>query len=150
LDGDVSELTFDEVKADSLRYGPIAYLATASRRGTPYVSPVAVAWVDDEVAAFLAADEAKVANLRANPQLCVHYAVGESTGWDSCILWGEARIVDTTEGRRALWDRMGYDLRPFEPGGPEADSHVFVLLRPTRAAVYRMYGIKGRFRWRAA
>ena len=35
-------------------------------------------------------------------------------------------------------------------GGPEADTHVFAVLRPTKAVIMRMYGIKGRFTWRAA
>ena len=144
------DITFAEVRADAERYGRIAYLATSSASGTPYVSPVAVAWVGDDLVAFLATNEAKVANLRANPKLCVHFAVSETTDWDSCILWGDAQVVDTTEGRQALWGQMGYDLAMFEPGGPEADTHVFAVLRPTKAVIMRMYGIKGRFTWRAA
>jgi nitroimidazol reductase NimA-like FMN-containing flavoprotein (pyridoxamine 5'-phosphate oxidase superfamily) len=140
-------ISFDEVKADSLRYGPIAYLATVSPSGTPYVSPVAVHWIDDEICAFLATGEAKVANVRANGAMSVHFAVGESTNWDSCVLWGSARIIDTVEGRREMWDRMGYDLSRFEPGGPEADSHVFVAVAPTKAVILRMYGIGGRETW---
>ena len=143
------DITFAEVKADAERYGRIAYLATTSVSGTPYISPVAVAWIGDEVGAFLASNEAKVANVRANGKMAVHYAVGETTDWDSCVLWGDARIVDTTEGRRELWGAMGYDLSMFEPGGPEADTHVFVLVKPTKAVILRMYGIKGRHTWRA-
>jgi hypothetical protein len=78
----------------------------------------------------------------------VHFAVGESTGWDSCIVWGEATIVDTTPGRVALWDEMGYDLRAFEPGGPESDNHVFLVVRPTRATILRTYGMAGRSSWK--
>ncbi|MEX1107158.1 MAG: pyridoxamine 5'-phosphate oxidase family protein [Ilumatobacteraceae bacterium] len=146
----MSDLSFEEVKADSLRYGPIAYLGTVSTSGTPYTSPVAVAWVDDELMAFVATPEAKVANVRANGRMTVHFSVGESTGWDSCVLWGTARVVDTVEGRRELWDRMGYDLGRFEPGGPEAGSHVFVAVRPTKAVVLRMYGINGRHTWKVS
>lgn len=142
-------MNLEEVKSDTLRYGPIAYLGTVSRGGNPYVSPVVVNWVGDELVAFAATGEAKVANVRANAKLTVHFAVGEATGWDSCILWGEARVVDTVEGRRALWGEMGYDLAAFEPGGPEADTHVFIVLRPTRAVVLRMYGAKGRDTWHA-
>jgi hypothetical protein len=116
------DITFAEVRADAERYGRIAYLATSSASGTPYVSPVAVAWVGDDLVAFLATNEAKVANLRANPKLCVHFAVSEATDWDSCILWGDAQVVDTTEGRRALWDQMGYDLAMFEPGAVLTDN----------------------------
>lgn len=142
-------LTLEDVKADSKRYGPIAYIGTVSASGTPYTSPVAVNWVGDEVLAFLAAGEAKVANVRSNPRVTVHYAVGESTNWDSCVLWGSGRLVDSVEGRRELWGSMGYDLDRFEPGGPESDGHVFLAVRPTRALILRMYGIQGRETWRA-
>jgi len=143
------ELTLADVITDSRRYGPLAYLATVSASGTPYVSPTAVAWDGEQLITFLATAEAKVANVRANGRLSVHFAVSEATGWDSCVLWGHAEVVDTAEGRRELWDRMGYDLDRFEPGGPEADTHVFVRLRPTKAVVLRRYGIDGRLEWRA-
>ncbi len=146
----MSDLTLGDVQADSKRYGPLAYLGTVSPSGTPYTSPVAVNWVDDELVAFVATQEAKVANVRANDKMTVHYAVGESTGWDSCVLWGSARVIDTVDGRRELWGRMGYDLDRFEPGGPEADSHVFIALRPTKAVILRNYGIGGRHVWRAS
>jgi nitroimidazol reductase NimA-like FMN-containing flavoprotein (pyridoxamine 5'-phosphate oxidase superfamily) len=147
VDPAVSELTFEELRDDSLRYGPIAYLGTVSPSGTPYLSPVAVAWRGGELLAFVATAEAKVANLRANPKLTVHFAVGADTNWDSCILWGDARIVDTTEGRTELWGAMGYDLDRFEPGGPAADTHVFIVLQPSRGRVLRTYGTLGSFGW---
>jgi nitroimidazol reductase NimA-like FMN-containing flavoprotein (pyridoxamine 5'-phosphate oxidase superfamily) len=145
----MSEVTLDEVIADSRRYGPFAYLATVSASGTPYVSPVAVAWRGHELLTFLGVPEAKIANVRANGKVTVHFTVGETTGWDSCVLWTEARIAETTEERRELWDAMGYDLDAFEPGGPEADTHVFLVMRPTRALILRSYGRGGRFTWRA-
>lgn len=142
-------LTLDDVKADSLRYGRFAFVGTVSPSATPYVSPVAVAWHGDQLLAFLASNEAKVANARTNPRVTVHFQISEATNWDSCILWGKATIVDDTEGRRALWDKMGYDLAPFEPGGPEADTHVFMVVDPTRAVIWRQYGLAGRDSWRA-
>jgi nitroimidazol reductase NimA-like FMN-containing flavoprotein (pyridoxamine 5'-phosphate oxidase superfamily) len=145
----VSDLTFDEVREDSKRYGALAYLATVSASGTPYVSPVVVAWHGDELLAFVATAEAKVANLRSNPKLAVHFAVAADTNWDSCILWGDARIIDTPDGRAELWGAMGYGLDAFEPGGPSADTHVFIALAPTRARVLRTYGTLGSLGWTA-
>ncbi len=58
-------------------------------------------------------------------------------------------VIDTTDGRRALWDRMGYDLSAFEPGGPEADTHVFIEVTPERALLLRRYGVEGRDAWTA-
>ncbi len=75
--------------------------------------------------------------------------MSEATNWDSLIVDGTANLIDTTEGRRALWDRMGYDLSLFEPGGPEADSHVFIEVVPERALLLRKYGVEGRDAWAA-
>ncbi len=142
-------LSLADIRDDSRRYGPIAYVSTASAAGEPHVAPVAVSWVDDDLCAFVLGASHKVRNVRANPRASVHFAVSESTNWDSCIVWGDASIVDTAEGRTALWGRMGYDLGQFEPGGPESDNHVFLRITPTRATILRFYGIQGRESWRA-
>lgn len=141
-------MNLDEIKADSRRYGPFAYIATTGADGEPHLAPVAVNWVGDDVVAFVLSSSRKVRNVRANPRATVHFAVGEATGWDSCIVWGDARIIDTTAGRIELWDKMGYDLRAFEPGGPESDNHVFLSIRANRATILRSYGMGGRFSWR--
>jgi nitroimidazol reductase NimA-like FMN-containing flavoprotein (pyridoxamine 5'-phosphate oxidase superfamily) len=141
-------VNLDDIKKDSRRYGPFAYIATTGKDGEPHLAPVAVNWIDDEVVAFVLSSSRKVRNVRQNPRATVHFSVGESTNWDSCIVWGDARIVDTTEGRRELWDKMGYDLTAFEPGGPEADTHVFLVVEPTRATVLRSYGAGGRSVWK--
>ena len=143
-------LTLDDVRTDSKRYGPIAHIATVSASGTPYTSPVAVAWNGDEILTFVLSTEAKVKNLRSNPKVSVHFAVGDSTEWDSCVVWGSGFIIDDTPGREALWDKMGYPLERFEPGGPQADTHVFIRVVPTRAVILRNYGLKGRDAWRAS
>ncbi len=146
-DSNVS-LTLADVETESRRFGPFAYVATTGERGEPHLAPVAVNWVDQRIVAFVLTASIKVRNVRQNPRATVHFSVGESTGWDSCIVWGSASIVDTVEGRRSLWDRMGYDLAAFEPGGPEADTHVFLVVEPTRATILRSYGVGGRETWR--
>lgn len=140
--------TLEDIKNDSRRYGPFAFIATTGDDGEPHLAPVAVNWIDDEVAAFVLSTSRKVRNVRQNPRATVHFAVGESTKWDSCIVWGSARVAATTAERRLLWDRMGYDLAAFEPGGPESDAHVFLLIRPERATILRTYGMAGREAWR--
>jgi nitroimidazol reductase NimA-like FMN-containing flavoprotein (pyridoxamine 5'-phosphate oxidase superfamily) len=137
------------IEQESRRYGPIAYVGTTAPDGEPHVAPVAVAWADGALHAFVLASSRKVRNVQANGRASVHFAVSEATDWDSCIVWGHASVIDTTEGRRALWDRMGYDLAAFEPGGPESDDHVFVRIVPTRATILRTYGLKGRETWHA-
>ena len=142
-------VSLSHVKDDSRRYGPMAYVATSGSDGEPHLAPVAVSWVDDTICAFVLSSGRKVRNIRQNPRATVHYAVGEASGWDSCIVWGDATVIDTTDGRVALWDRMGYDLGRFEPGGPQSDNHVFIRITPRRATILRGMGLAGRETWRA-
>jgi nitroimidazol reductase NimA-like FMN-containing flavoprotein (pyridoxamine 5'-phosphate oxidase superfamily) len=142
--------SLDDVMTQSRRFGPTAFLATTRPDGRPHAVPVAVNWVDGLLTAFVATASVKVANLRVRPYAMVHFAVSEANGWDSLMLEGPAHLVDTVEGRRALWGRMGYDLAAFEPGGPEADTHVFIQVEPAQATVLEMYGIKGRSNWKAS
>ena len=146
---DATSVSLSHVRDDSRRYGSFAYVATAGADGEPHVAPVAVSWVDDTICAFVLSSSRKVRNVRQNARATVHFAVGESSAWDSCIVWGDAVVIDTNEGRVALWDRMGYDLSRFEPGGPECDNHVFVQITPTRATILRGMGLAGREIWRA-
>lgn len=142
-------MDLNDVKREAARLGPMAYVASVRPDGRPHAVPVAVSWADDKVYGFVATQSVKVGNLRANPAVQLHWVVSDATNWDSLIIDGTAAIVDTTEGRRALWDRMGYDLSMFEPGGPEADSHVFIEVTPGRALLLRKYGTEGRDTWRA-
>ena len=139
--------TLDDVRSDSLRYGPLAYLATVTPVGEPHVAPTAVAWHGDEILTFVRTDSRKVVNLRTNPRIAVHFSVGPTTNWDSCIVRGDVVIEDTNAGRTNLWDKMSYDLAPFEPGGPTANTHVFLRIIPTTALILRNYGIAGRETW---
>ena len=43
---------------------------------------------------------------------------------------------------------MGYDCNLFEPGGPSADTHVFMQVRLYKGLILRRYGIDGREVWR--
>jgi nitroimidazol reductase NimA-like FMN-containing flavoprotein (pyridoxamine 5'-phosphate oxidase superfamily) len=141
-------MELSDVKAEAERLGGSVYLASVRPDGRPHAVPIVMRFVDDRVVGFVANPSVKVANVRANPAVQLHWAVSDSTNWDSLIVDGTADIVDTVDGRRELWDRMGYDLSMFEPGGPEADSHVFVSVRPERALLLRKYGLEGRDTWR--
>ena len=92
------------------RLGPIVHLSTVRPDGRPHGVPVAVAWVDDHVAAFVRADSVKVANVRSDPRVHLHWQVGPDTNNDSLIVEGLAWVVDSSEGRRRLWGAMGQDL----------------------------------------
>lgn len=140
---------FPAVQHQSKRFGSTVFWATTRPDGRPHVVPVAAGWTDGALTAFVLTTSVKVANLRQNPRAMAHWSVSESTGWDSLMIEGHASVVDDTPGRTALWDRMGYDLSAFEPGGPSAETHVFLQLTPDRATLLEMYGIKGRHSWRA-
>lgn len=87
-------VTLDDIRRESERFGRIAFVASVSPSGTPYTSPVAVAWNGEAILAFLASNEAKVSNIRTNPRVSVHFAVSAETDWDSCVVWGDGRIID--------------------------------------------------------
>jgi len=140
-------LTFSEIKIESQRFGRTAYVASVSPSAMPYVSPVTFSWSGDHLLAFLASNETKVKNIRLNPKVSIHFAVSETTNWDSCIFWGDAKIIDTTDGREALWGEMGYDCNIFEPGGPSAGTHVFMVVEVSRGLILRNYGIGGKDSW---
>ena len=139
------ELT--DVIAHSDRIGRIAFVATRRPDGRPHNAPVGIAWIDNDVCAFVANPSVKVTNIRSDPRVHLHWQVGPESNHDSLIVEGAAAVVDTAAGRAELWDRMGYDLNEFEPGGPEADSHVFLKVTPTRATVLFRYGFDGRDEW---
>jgi nitroimidazol reductase NimA-like FMN-containing flavoprotein (pyridoxamine 5'-phosphate oxidase superfamily) len=141
-------MSLEDVRIESLRYGPIAYIATVSPQGEPHLAPVAVSWFEGNLYAFVLSSSMKVRNARLNPRATVHFSVGPTTNWDSCIVWGEVFLLETTAERQKLWDQMGYDLAAFEPGGPESDNHLFFQIKPSRATVLRAYGMAGRDTWK--
>lgn len=142
-------MQLDDVKSHAERLGRVVYLATTRPDGRPHNAPVGVAWVGDTVCAFIQNPSVKVQNVQAGSPVHLHWAVSPDTNHDSLVIDGEATVVDTVEGRAALWDRMGYDLSEFEPGGPSSDAHVFLKIVPQRAALLYRFGFDGREAWRA-
>jgi nitroimidazol reductase NimA-like FMN-containing flavoprotein (pyridoxamine 5'-phosphate oxidase superfamily) len=132
---------------EAKRLGQVAFVATTRPDGRPHAVPVLVAWHEDVVYALVSTDSVKVRNVRNNPKAIVHWQVSQDTNLDSLIVEGNADVIDTTEGRRSLWDKMGYECNAFEPGGPEADTHVFIRLTPERITFLKMYGTQGREVW---
>jgi nitroimidazol reductase NimA-like FMN-containing flavoprotein (pyridoxamine 5'-phosphate oxidase superfamily) len=136
-----------QAAVEAQRLGQVAFVATTRSDGRPHAVPVLVAWHADDVYAFVATDSVKVRNVRANPKVMVHWQVGQETNLDSLVVEGNADVIDGADGRRALWDKMGYDCNAFEPGGPEASTHVFIRIVPDRITFLKMYGTQGREVW---
>jgi len=143
----VATMTFEEVLDHAQRLGRIVYLATTRADGRPHNVPIGVAWLDGLVHAFVMQPAVKVTNLRRDPRAHLHWAVSPDTNNDSLLIEGTTEVLDTTEHRTALWDRMGYDLSEFEPAGPSSDGHVFLRITPIKATLLLGYGFEGRKRW---
>ncbi len=142
-------MDLEQVKSEAKRFGPMVWIGTVRPDGRPHVVPIAMNWTDDdELVGFVLTSGTKVRNLRSNPNVTLHWQVSEATGNDSLIVDGTARVVDDLEGRRTYWSRW-FDCDTFEPGGPESDNHCFVVVRPERAVLLKMYGLAGRDTWRA-
>lgn len=143
-----SEISLDHIKNESSRFGRNAFIATVSKTLVPFVSPVTFNWLGEDLLTFLASNEQKVRNCSINADVNIHFPVSEQNNWDSLLLWGKAQIISGTPGREQLWDKMGYDCNIFEPGGPSADTHVFMQVRLYKGLILRRYGIDGREVWR--
>lgn len=136
------------VIAAARRLGPIAHLATVSPAGGPHVVPVHCEWLDDRLYCTAGQGDTKVRNLAAQPRVCIHYQVAAATGWDSLIIWGTGAVLDAVADKRLLWNRFGYDLDEFSPGGPEGSPDtVFIEIEPRRALLLLRYGLDGREEW---
>jgi PPOX class probable F420-dependent enzyme len=126
-----------------------AHIATVGADGNPDVVPVVPAWEGDVLWAFTGANSVKVRNIRANPNVALHWQVGESG--DGLEVWGVATVHDDVETKRRLWDGVfDYNLADFAPGGPEnSPDTVFVAIQPQRALFLKNYGMAGIDRWSA-
>ena len=143
------EMELTDVIAHSDRIGRIAYIATARADGRAHCVPVGIKWIDGDLCTFVMQPSVKVSNARRDPRVMFHWQVSPETNNDSLIVEGIATVVDTSDGRAALWEQMGYDLSEFEPGGPTSDGHVFLRVMPMRATVLYRFGFDGRETWEA-
>lgn len=145
-------MDLEQVKAESARLGMWAHVATVGADGNPDVSPVHPCWEGDVLWTMTGRNTVKARNVAVNPNVAVHWQVGEDTDMDSLVLWGTAEVHDDLETKRRLWTGVfDYDLNMFAPGGPDGSPDVvFMAIRPARALVLRMYGAKGRDTWSAS
>lgn len=145
-------MTIEELVAEMERLGPYAHLATVTPGGNPHVVPIHVDWCDDALYAMVGRRDTKIRNLAANPAVCLHYQVSEAANWDSLMIWGEARILDSLEDKRRLWEGvLSYDLNAFSPGGPDnSPNSVFLKVTPSRGLVLRQFGMQGREVWESS
>jgi len=137
--------------AEHLRLKAIVHLATVTPDGDPHVAPVHADWSDGLLYVMAGTDARKIRNIAVNPSVSLHYQVGESTGWDSLMIWGRATVLDSLEDKRRLWTGVfDYDLNLFSPGGPDGSPKTcFIEIAPERAVLLRNFGMDGREEWKA-
>ena len=140
-----------ELKEHSTRLGLWAHIATVGADNAPDVVPVHPCWEGDTLWIMVGTDSVKAKNLAANPEVALHWQVGEGSGFDSLMIWGTASLHDDLDTKRRLWTGVfDYDLNAFAPGGPDdSPGTTFVAVRPTRATLLRNMGMGGRDAWRA-
>ena len=141
-------MDFDAVLAGADRLGPIAYLATVTPTGGPHVVPVHIDWHEGAAWVAVGPNDVKVRNISANPEVCIHYEVGEATDWDHLMVWGEAEVVADVATKKAMWNIFSYDLDEFDSAGPASPDTVLLQIQPRRALFLARYGMDGSDEWR--
>ncbi len=142
-------MDLQELKDHGTRIGMWAHLATVGADGAPDVVPVHPCWEDETLWVMIGTDSVKARNVAANDAVALHWQVGDSSGFDSLLVWGTATVHDDLETKQRLWTGVfDYDLSGFAPGGPDASpGTAFLAVHPTRATLLRNMGTGGRETW---
>jgi PPOX class probable F420-dependent enzyme len=70
----------------------VAWLTLVDASGTPQPAPVWFLWDDSSIIVYSQGDAKRLAHLRANPRVALHFD-GNGTGGDIVVLTGEAEIA---------------------------------------------------------
>ena len=142
-------MDLQDIKAEAARLSPWAHLATVGADGAPDVVPIHPCWEGDTIWIMGGRTSVKARNIAANPHVALHWQVTEVG--DGVEMWGTASMHDDLDTKRRLWTGVfDYDLNAFAPGGPDnSPDTVFIAVAVTRALYLGMYGMKGRFAWKA-
>jgi general stress protein 26 len=142
-------MELDDVKAKGSTLSPWAHLATVGADGNPDVVPVHPCWEGDVLWVMTGKTSVKTGNLRANPNVALHWQVTEKG--DGLEVWGTATVHSDVETKRRLWNVFDYDLNAFAPGGPDnSPETAFIAVAPQRALWLDTYGMGGVERWSAS
>ena len=145
------QVSIDTLIEESKRLGHWAYVATANRKGKPFVTPVHPCWEGGDLWAMVELNSVKAKNIAVNPQVSVHWMVGEDTGMDSLMLWGRGEVFSDIETKKRLWNGVfDYDLEMWAPNGPEQSPEKgFLKITPEKILLLKFYGASGRLEWHA-
>lgn len=147
----VEQVSLDFMIKEASRLGHWAYVATVNNVGRPFVTPVHPCWENETLWAMIEVDSAKAKNIEANSQVSCHWMVGEDTGMDSLLLWGQGQVVSDLDTKKRLWNGVfDYDFSMWAPDGPEnSPDKVFLKITPEKMVLLKFYGVSGRCEWNA-
>lgn len=142
-------MELDEVQQRGRALSPWAHMATVGADGKPDVTPVHPCWERETLWLLAWTESVKVKNIAANPNVALHWQVGET--FEGLEVWGTAAFHHDIDTKRRLWtDVFDYDLNPYAPGGPDASPEVgFIAVTPSRALWLGGAGVGGSERWSA-
>ena len=104
-------MDLETIKAKASALSPWAHMATVGADGAPDVVPVHPAWEGDVLWTLCGADSVKARNIRANPNVALHWQVTEIG--DGVEIWGTAEIFPDLATKQRLWTGVfDYDLQP--------------------------------------
>ena len=79
--------------AQRLREARVIWLTTMGADGTPQPNPVWFIWEDESFLIYSLPDAHRVAHIRANPRVALHFD-GNGTGGDIIVFTGTARLAE--------------------------------------------------------
>jgi general stress protein 26 len=129
-------LTWEEFADAAESISWVTHVATVGRDGRPHVAVVAPGLSEEGRLWFATRRRSQKAhNLVANGEVAFHWPVTTGSGPGELFARGVARIHDTDEARRRLWNRvLPYDMTTFW-GSPDNPDLMFVETRVTRAVL---------------
>ncbi|HLW02008.1 MAG TPA: TIGR03667 family PPOX class F420-dependent oxidoreductase [Ktedonobacterales bacterium] len=112
---------FGERVERRLREERVIWLTTSSADGTPQPNPVWFLWDGSSVLIYSLPDAARIANLKRNPKVALHFD-GNGKGGDIIIITGEARISqnDPPADQLPIYVEKYRDFIARSFGAPEA------------------------------
>ncbi|MBD30009.1 MAG: hypothetical protein CL453_03445 [Acidimicrobiaceae bacterium] len=144
-------MDIQEVIKASKDLGEWAHIATVSKSGIPYVTPVHPCWEGKVLWIMVGANSVKSKNIAHFPSVSLHWQVSQETGFDSLMIWGQAELFTDIDTKKRLWSGVfDYDLNVFAPNGPENSPETgFISVNPTKAVILKEMGIGERLVWRS-
>lgn len=129
-------LSWQEVADAAEAISWVAHVGTVRRDGRPHVAAVAPGLAEEGRIWFATRrGTQKHLNLVANGEVALHWPVTTGSGPGELFARGVARLHDTDESRRRLWNQVvPYDMARFW-GSPDNRDLVFVEVRATRASL---------------